>query len=68
MAKIIELTEAQYHHYAAHLGEIAPFIKSNRDRMGTDGVSRCLLVTARNRQDGILVDTQGYPFQPLKGM
>ena len=62
VVKIIELTEAQYHHYAAHLGEKASFIMSSREQMGKDGVSRCLLVTARNRQDGILVDIQGYNY------
>lgn len=65
VVKIIELTDAQYHHYAANLSEKAPFIKSSREQMDKDGVSRCLLVTARNRQDGILVDAQGYNYARL---
>ena len=30
VVKVIELTQAQYQHYAAHLGEKAPFITANR--------------------------------------
>ena len=61
VVKIIELTEAQYQHYAAHLGEEAPFITANQTIMGTDkrGVTRCLLITVRSRRDGILIDAQG---------
>ena len=62
VVKVIELTEAQYQHYAAHLGEEVPFITANRALMGTDehGVTRCLLITVRSRRDGILIDAQGY--------
>lgn len=54
VVKVIELTQAQYQHYAAHLGEKAPFITANRALMGTDahGVIRCLLITVRSRRDG----------------
>ena len=64
VVKIIELTEAQYQHYAAHLGEEAPFITTNQTIMGTDkhGVTRCLLITVRSRRDGILIDAQGYDY------
>lgn len=64
VVKVIELTEAQYQHYAAHLGEEAPFITANRALMGTDehGVTRCLLITVRSRRDGILIDAQGYDY------
>ena len=64
VVKIIELTEAQYQHYAAHLGEEAPFITANQTIMGTDkrGVTRCLLITVRSRRDGILIDAQGYDY------
>ena len=34
VVKVIELTEAQYQHYAAHLGEEVPFITANRALMG----------------------------------
>ena len=62
VVKVIELTQAQYQHYAAHLGEKAPFITANRALMGTDahGVIRCLLITVRSRRDGMLIDAQGY--------
>ena len=64
VVKVIELTEAQYQHYAAHLGEEVPFITANRALMGTDehGVTRCLLITVRSRRDGILIDAQGYDY------
>ena len=64
VVKVIELTQAQYQHYAAHLGEKAPFITANRALMGTDehGVTRCLLITVRSRRDGILIDAQGYDY------
>lgn len=67
VVKIIELTEAQYQHYAAHLGEEAPFITTNQTIMGTDkhGVTRCLLITVRSRRDGILIDAQGYDYALL---
>lgn len=57
VARVIEMTEPQYHHFAARLGEKAPFIAANQTLMYTDaqGISHCLLVTARNRTDGILV-------------
>ena len=58
------VVEAQYQHYAAHLGEEVPFITANRALMGTDehGVTRCLLITVRSRRDGILIDAQGYDY------
>ena len=64
VVKEIRLTQAQYRRYAAHLGEKAPFIAANRALMGMDedGVTRCLLVTARSRRDGILIDPQGYDY------
>ena len=64
MVKVIELTQAQYQHYAAHLGEKAPFITANRALRGTDahGVIRCLLITVRSRRDGMLIDAQGYDY------
>ena len=63
VVKEIRLTQAQYRRYAAHLGEKVSFITANRALMGMveDGVTRCLLVTARSRRDGILIDPQGYP-------
>lgn len=63
--KVIELTERQYRHFAGHLLADASFIAANRGLTGYDeqtGVTRCLLVTARIRRDGILVDSQGYDY------
>mgnify|MGYP005784273673 FL=1 len=64
VVKVIELTSAQYRHYAAHLDESAPFILANMGLMGRDsqGVSHCLLVTDRGRMDGILVNAEGHPY------
>ena len=40
-----------------------PFIAANKDLSGRDkGVIRCLLVTTRGNQDGILVDCQGHNY------
>ncbi len=62
--KVIELTRQQYQHFSTHLLEDMPFIAANRELSGRDpqGAVHCLLVSARNRRDGILVDCQGYNF------
>ena len=59
--KAIELTAAQYQHFASHMLEDMPFIEANSDLTGCDekGVNHCLLVYDRKRRDGILVDCQG---------
>lgn len=65
VTKMIELTARQYQHFASHLLADAPFIAANKDFMAYDeqsGVTRCLLVTARGRRDGILVDSQGFDY------
>lgn len=65
VVKVVELTERQYRHFAGRLLADAPFIAANRGLTGYDeqtGVTRCLLVTARTRRDGILVDSQGYDY------
>ena len=48
----------------SHLLEDMPFISANRELMGggSDGVTRCLLVTTRNIKGGLLVDGQGYDY------
>jgi len=62
--KIIELTWKQYQYFSTHLLRDMPFIAANRELAGRDpqGVSHCLLVSARNRRGGILVDCQGYNY------
>lgn len=64
VVKIIALTQAQYQHFFSHLLEDMPFISANRELMGggSDGVTRCLLVTTRNIKGGLLVDGQGYDY------
>lgn len=64
VTKIIELTPAQYRHFSSHLLEDMPFIAANRALMsgGSDGVTRCLLVTTRNIRGGLLIDSQGYDY------
>lgn len=64
VAKVIELTQEQYRHFCGHLLEDMPFIAANRELMGggSDGVTRCLLVTTRNIKGGLLVDGQGYDY------
>ncbi len=62
--KVIELTWQQYQHFSTHLLRDMPFIAANRELSGRDpqGAVHCLLVSARNRRDGILVDCQGYDY------
>ena len=64
IVKVIELTQEQYRHFCAHLLEDIPFITANRELMGggSDGVTRCLLVTTRNIRGGLLIDSQGYDY------
>ena len=65
IVKQIELTQAQYQHFSTHLWLDMPFIVANKDLMGCDEentVSHCLLVTSRERRDGILVDCQGFDY------
>ena len=65
VTKVIELTSEQYLHFANDLLADAPFIAANHNCMtydGQSGLTRCLFVTARERRDGILVDSQGYDY------
>lgn len=63
VVKVIELTQKQYRHFSSHLLEDMPFIAINRSLMGgSDGVTRCLLVTTRNIRGGLLIDSQGYDY------
>lgn len=62
--QIIQLTYEQYQHFLSHIWEDMPFFEANKRSTDCDskGVSRCLLVTARNIRGGVLVDCQGYSF------
>ena len=63
VAKVIQLTAQQFRHFSANLLRDMPFIAANKDLSGRDkGVIRCLLVTTRGHQDGILVDCQGHNY------
>jgi len=65
VAKQIELTMPLYRHFATHLWMHMPFIAANKALAHCDevnSVSRCLLVTAQGRKDGILVNCQGCDF------
>ena len=64
IVKVVQLTQDQYRHFCAYLLEDMPFITANRDLMGggSDGVTRCLLVTTRNIRGGLLIDSQGYDY------
>ena len=60
VVKIIQLSAQQFRHFSANLLRDMPFIAANKDFAGRDkGATRCLLVTTRGNQDGILVDSQG---------
>ena len=62
--RIIQLTYEQYQHFLSHIWEDMPFFEAHKRSTDCDskGVSRCLLVTARNIRGGVLVDCQGYSF------
>ena len=63
VVKILQLTGQQFRDFSANLLRDMPFLIPNKNLTGYDkGVSRCLLVTARNIRGGILVDCQGYNF------
>ena len=65
VTKVVELSAMEYEYFTTHLLEDAPFITANLGFMSSDhpsGITRCLLVTARERHDGILVDSQGYDY------
>ena len=61
----IILTDAQYHLFQSDLLAERPYIAARTKLTGYDretGGFCCLLVTSRNRKDGILVDGEGYHY------
>ena len=62
--KVVELGAEQYAFFCGNLLQDHPFIESNTDLMYTDDdeISHCILVTDRSRQDGVLVESEGYKY------
>ena len=67
----IILPESKYRRFQADLLAEAPFIAARTQLTGYSekfGRFRCLLVTARRRQDGILVDSEVTPTPAMRRM
>lgn len=65
VVKVIHLTEQQYRCFSVNLQEDKPFLRDNTALTGVDphnGVFRCLLICCRERQEGILVNSDGYSY------
>ena len=65
LVREIILSESKYRRFQADLLAETPFIAARTHLTGyseKSGRFRCLLVTARRRQDGILVDSEGYAY------
>ena len=62
--KTIELEPAAYREFSNYLLEDREFIEDNIREMYLDAenVRHCLLVKAKGRQDGILVEAEGYSY------
>lgn len=61
----IVLPESKYRRFQENLLADAPFLAARTNLTGYNentGRIRCLLVTTRRRQDGILVDSEGYAY------
>ena len=58
----IILPESKYRRFQADLLAEAPFIAARTQLTGYSEKFGRLLVTARRRQDGILVDSEGYTY------
>ena len=66
MVREIILPESKYRRFQADLLAEAPFIAARTQLTGyseKSGRFRCLLVTTRRRQDGILIDSEGYAYR-----
>jgi len=63
VVRVIQLSAQQFQNFSANLLRDMPFLIANKHLTGYDkGVTRCLLVTTRRNQDGILVDCQGFDY------
>lgn len=64
VVKVIELRSPEYRRFTRTLYKDQPYLEKNREltRPEPDGIPRCIFVTTRNRQDGVLVDSSGTSF------
>ena len=62
--KVIELDEKEFDGFSNDLLEYREFIKENIDLMYVDSndIWHCILVKAKGRDDGILVEAEGYSY------
>ena len=62
--KVVELSGGAFDAFSNNLMGYRDFIKDNRDLMyfNKDGTAHCLLVTGEGREDGILVQAEGYGY------
>lgn len=65
VVRVIILPEDRYRRFQRDLMADAPFIAARTQLTGYDrrtGCFQCLLVTTRRRKDGVLVNSEGYPY------
>ena len=65
VVRVIILPEDRYRRFQRDLMADAPFIAARTQLTGYDqrtGCFQCLLVTTRRRKDGLLVNSEGYPY------
>ena len=62
--KVIEIDEKEFDKFAGDLLEDRDFIKDNIGLMyfDRDRVWHCILVKAKDKQEGILVESEGYEY------
>jgi len=62
--KVIELPDKEYSAFASSLLKDNEIVKANRSLMYVDAneVWHCILVKAADRNDGILVEAEGYDY------
>ena len=59
--KIIEIPAEEFDDFIARPHESRDFIRDNKDHMWMEnGVGHCVLVLGQNREDGVLVEADGY--------
>ena len=65
VVRVIILPEDRYRRFQRDLMADAPFIAARTQFTGYNrrtGRFQCLLVTTRKRKDGVLVNSEGYPY------
>lgn len=60
----IELSHEEYNHFIENLLDEFDFISDYKDKMYSDAncVWHCILVKAKDEEDGILVESEGYDY------